>query len=202
MKTCYIIGAGEEFQPFSPRTDDLVIAADGGYRYLKKNDIRPALIVGDFDSLGAPPEGIETIRHPVMKNDTDMLLAVKIGFEQGYRHFVLSGGMGGRLEHTIANLQTLIYIAQNGGNGVLEGEKQKITAITNSKYFFPGSPRGGISVFADGTAKGATETGLLYPLQNAVVRSAFPIGVSNEFTSVPASVEVKNGTLLIFWDRQ
>ena len=51
MKTCYIIGAGEEFQPFSPRTDDLVIAADGGYRYLKKNDIRPALIVGDFDSI-------------------------------------------------------------------------------------------------------------------------------------------------------
>lgn len=202
MKTCYIVGAGEEFQPFSPQADDLVIAADGGYRHQKKHNIRPALIVGDFDSLGVPPEGIETIRHPVRKNDTDMILAVKIGFERGYRQFVLSGGMGGRLEHTVANLQTLIYIAKNGGNGVLEGEKQKITAITNSKYFFPGSPRGGISVFADGVAEGVTETGLLYPLQNAIVRSSFPIGVSNEFTGVPASVEVRNGTLLIFWDRQ
>lgn len=202
MGICYITGAGEGFSPFSPTERDLVIAADGGYETLKRHGISPNLVVGDFDSLGEPPQGETVIRHPVMKNDTDMLLAVRLGFERGFRRFVLYGGTGGRPDHTLANIQTLIYISKNGGEGVLESETQHITAITNRKIDFPGTPHGKLSVFADSTAEGVTEQGLLYSLSDQTLTSSFPIGVSNEFCSAPASVEVKNGTLIIFWDRQ
>ncbi|MCR5262595.1 MAG: thiamine diphosphokinase, partial [Clostridiales bacterium] len=72
---------------------DLVIAADAGYLYFNGKDIAPDLIVGDFDSLGEAPSGDNVVRHPVIKDDTDMMLAVKIGLERGYRIFMLYGGI-------------------------------------------------------------------------------------------------------------
>ena len=202
VKTCYIVGAGEGFVPFTPGKEDLVIAADGGYRILQQNGIKPDLTVGDFDSLGDPPEQEEVIRHPVMKNDTDTLLAVRIGLERGYLRFVLTAGTGGRLEHTLANLQTLIFISQNGGEGFLKSPGQTAAAITDRKICFDETYRGGISVFADGKAEGVTEEGLLYQLDKVVLESSFPIGVSNEFTGKPAFVEVKKGTLILLWDEK
>ena len=75
--------------------------------------------VGDFDSLGQVPEGENIVRHPVMKDDTDMMLAVKLGLERGYTRFHIYGGMGGRTDHTIANIQTLAYIAGRGASAFL-----------------------------------------------------------------------------------
>ena len=90
MKTCYIFGALDCSVPdFTPQENDLIIAADGGYSTLKKLNIKPDLVVGDFDSLGNVPENEHIIKHPVKKDDTDTLLAVKIGLEKGYKNFRL-----------------------------------------------------------------------------------------------------------------
>ena len=91
MATCYIYGAMPCGSTEKLEEGDLLIAADGGYAYLQGQ--KPDLVVGDFDSLGYVPEGEQIIRHPVQKDDTDMLLAVREGLKRGYRKFVLYGGI-------------------------------------------------------------------------------------------------------------
>lgn len=184
-----------------PVPGDLVIAADGGYAALSGLGLTADLVVGDFDSLGYVPEKETVIRHPVMKDDTDMMLAVNLGLERGYRHFVLTGSIGGRLDHTIANLQTLLYLTNRGAIGLLYGEGTVVTAVKNSSVTLSGT--GTVSVFClDGSAKGVTEQGLLYPLNDATLSSDYPLGVSNEFTGDPATISVRDGTLCILWSAE
>ena len=116
---CYIVGACQPGELcLAPGRPAFVIAADQGLRYLEEAGITPDLIVGDFDSLGIVPQGANVVRHPVEKDDTDMMLAVKTGLARGYRTFVLYGGLGGRLDHTYANFQTLTYLARHGAVSV------------------------------------------------------------------------------------
>ncbi|MCD8021752.1 MAG: thiamine diphosphokinase [Lachnospiraceae bacterium] len=88
----------------SPEPGDLVIAADGGYRYLQKLGVEPDILMGDFDSLEIVPEHRHLIRHSPIKDDTDMALAVAWAEKAGYETFFLYGGLGGRLDHSLANL--------------------------------------------------------------------------------------------------
>ena len=199
---CYIIGAwhGED-ACIRPREGDFVIAADGGYAALQALGVTADLVVGDFDSLGYVPQAEEVVQHPVMKDDTDMMLAVKLGLDRGYRNFVLTGFVGGRLDHTLANLQTLMYLAQQGARGILYGEGTVITVLKDGSLTLTGE--GVLSVFClSGEARGVTEQGLLYGLDNAVMVSGYPIGVSNEFTGVPATISVTDGTLIILWSAE
>lgn len=199
---CYIIGAwhGED-ACIRPREGDFVIAADGGYAALQALGVTADLVVGDFDSLGYVPQAEEVVQHPVMKDDTDMMLAVKLGLDRGYRNFVLTGSVGGRLDHTLANLQTLMYLAQQGARGMLYGEGTVITVLKDGGLTLTGE--GVLSVFClSGEARGVTEQGLLYGLDNAVMVSGYPIGVSNEFTGVPATISVTDGTLIILWSAE
>lgn len=198
-----MIVAAMEPGPLPPVPENtLVIAADRGLVHLEKRGVVPHLIVGDFDSLGRIPQGEHIIRHPVEKDDTDMMLAVKTGLEQGCRRFLLYGGLGGRLDHTYSNLQTLVYLARHGASGWLLGQGMAVTALRNGRLDFAPGRDGSLSVFCpDGEARGVTLTGLYYPLHDAVLTSAFPLGVSNQFTGQAASVSVEDGTLLLMWEQ-
>lgn len=201
MGICYIFGAGEGLpNTFSKKEDDLVIAADAGLNSLKKLSIEPDIAVGDFDSLGFLPVCKEVIRHPVMKDDTDMLLAIKTGFERGYSRFMLYGGAGGRPDHTFANYQTLTYIAERGGIGFLCLNGFTATVTANGGLEFSSGVGGEISVFSlSEKASGVALKGLLYPLENAELSFGFPLGVSNEFTGEVACITVADGTILAIW---
>ena len=196
-----IIGAGA-FEPesfFMPE-GALIIAADGGLAHCERLGLTAALIVGDFDSLGRVPQGENVIITPAEKDDTDMLLAVKLAMERGCRELYLYGGMGGRFEHSLANLQTLSYIAGCGGRGYLIGEDCVSTVIQNSGLSFSGSFSGYISVFAVGDkATGVNLKGLKYPLTDHTLTCDFPLGVSNEFLGAPANVSVAEGRLAVIW---
>jgi thiamine pyrophosphokinase len=198
---CFIAGALTFDNQIKPDNCDLVIAADAGYNTLLKTGIKPDLIVGDFDSIkSGVPSGTNVIRHPVMKDDTDMLLAVRLGLERGYREFHIYGGLGERLDHTLANIQVLNFIAENGGRGFLYGRDETITVIKNGEISFPARKNGFISVFAmGGDARGVNLKGLLYPLANAILTPSYPLGVSNEFTGTEAAVSAENGTLIVIW---
>ncbi len=199
-KICYIVGAMASDFPVISRETDFIIAADAGYKALKKVDIKPNLVVGDFDSLGQVPEGENIVRHPVMKDDTDMMLAVKLGLERGYDCFHIYGGMGGRTDHTIANIQTLSYIANRGAAAFLFGDGEVMTVIKNSALSFREGSEGTVSAFAvGGSARGVYESGLLYSLENAELTPDFPLGVSNEFTGKAARIKVEDGMLLVVW---
>ena len=198
MKICHIVGAGEMGGArIDVREGDFLIAADGGYAEVISQGLKPDLAVGDFDSLGRVPENENVVRHPVMKDDTDMMLAVKLGFERGYTRFFIYGALGGRLDHTLANIQTIMYIANRGGQGWIIGDCC-LTAIHDSEARFRADAQGVISVFClSGEAKGVDIEGLLYPLSNHTMQSDIALGVSNEFTGRPSRIAVKDGTLVI-----
>lgn len=198
---CYIIGAGDFFGlREAPDDSDYVIAADAGFEYCTQNGIIPDLVLGDFDSLGKAPKHPNVVQLPVEKDDTDTMFALKLGLEKGYRRFYVYGGLGGkRPDHTIANMQGLMYLAQRGARGWLFGEKYVWTAIKNSTLRIAGD--GDVSVFCFGAkAEGVSIKGLKYELDGAEICPDFPLGVSNSFASSEAEISVENGMLLIMYD--
>lgn len=196
---CYIVGAGSFDETIAPGPRDFVIAADGGYQHLADAGMRVDLLLGDFDSIAEMPEGIEVRRFAPEKDDTDMMLAVKAGLELGFSRFALYGGLGGRLDHTLANAQVLCYLSQRGALGFLVGEGMVLTALTDSGITLAGG-RGIISVFCMGDlAEGVALLGLKFPLAEATLTSNVPLGVSNEFMGGPARISVRKGTLLALW---
>ena len=133
MKRCFIFAAGTFFGLRErPVPGDLVIAADAGYRVCQTAGVVPDVILGDFDSMEAPKAGDRIVRLPVEKDDTDTLAAVKLGLERGCTDFYLYGGTGGkRLDHTLANLQTLLYLRRRGARGYLYDDEFVWTALEN-----------------------------------------------------------------------
>ena len=203
MKKCVIFCAAEFDRlaaPISP--EDCVIAADGGLRHTEKLHIIPTEIIGDFDSLGFVPQGANVF--PVEKDDTDAMLAARRGLSLGCREFWFYGSLEGpRLDHTVANFQTLQFLADNGAFGYLIGADTLVTVVKNGEISFPAGCEGTVSVFCMGAdAEGVTLTGLYYPLENGRLTAGFPLGVSNHFTGGPAKISVKNGSLLILWERK
>lgn len=198
---CYIVGAGDAAgTKITPEPGSLVIAADGGFSTLFSLGIKADLIIGDFDSIGDVPKDGCVVSHPPEKDDTDMLLAVKEGLKLGYRVFSLLGGTGGRLDHTMANIQTLSFIAENGAIGFLCGGGAVVTALRDGKLIFTPGRHGFLSVFCVGDkAEGVFLRGLKYQLTDAELTYSMPIGVSNEFTGSESSVEVRRGGLVVLW---
>ncbi|MDR2655059.1 MAG: thiamine diphosphokinase [Oscillospiraceae bacterium] len=202
-KICYIFGAGECFHPLpAPEPGDYVIAADGGYRHTKARGIPSDLVVGDFDSLGKAPANENVVALPAEKDETDTEAAIRAGWERGFRIFYIYGGTGGRIDHTIANIQCVADIARRGGQAFLFDGEFVITGLHSGEVLFPADAKGIISVFAfGGEAAGVREYGLKYPLENAVLNPARPLGVSNEFTGKASGVSVREGTLIIVYPR-
>jgi len=184
------------------RQDDFLIAADGGLAHIQSLGVRPDVILGDFDSLGYVPEDSRVF--PVEKDDTDLMLAIRLGLERGFREFWFYGAMDGpRLDHTVANFQSLSYLCQHGAFGYLIGKDYIATCLKNGKMTFGADCTGIFSMFCQGeAARGVTLTGLHYPLENGDLSPHFPLGVSNHFTGQPSCVAVKEGTLLCMWDRK
>ena len=203
---CYIVGAMSltpALRPY-PAPDDYVIAADRGFDSLMAYGVTPDLAVGDFDSLGHRPNHPNVIQLPAEKDDTDMVFALRKGLELGYRRFVLLGGVGGRLEHTLGNLQLLDWLTTQNAQGFLAGEKTAATCIRDgASLTFPASMSGYLSVFCNsGTAQGVTLTDLKFPLNGHTLTGTFPLGVSNQFLGKAAQVSVEQGSLLLLWEEK
>ena len=205
QRICYVVGAmslSPSLRPY-PAPGDYVIAAARGYGSLMAYGVTPDLVVGDFDSLGRTPSHPNVIQLPAEKDDTDMVYALRKGLELGYRRFVLLGGVGGRLEHTLANLQALAWLTTQGARGVLAGEGTVATALRDETMPFPAGLSGFWSAFClSGQAEGVTLRNLKFELTGHTLSADFPLGVSNEFTGEAAEVSVARGTLLAMWREQ
>lgn len=203
METCVIFCAGGFDALAEPvASGDFVLAADGGVTHLDALGLQPDGILGDFDSLGYVPTGAQV--YPVEKDDTDSMLAVRQGLKMGFGRFVLYGALDGpRIDHTVANFQTLGFLAENGAVGFLVGLTHIATVVKNGVVRFPAANDGIVSVFCMGAdAEGVDIRGLQYPLENGTLTAAFPLGVSNHFVGKTAEVSVKNGSLLVIYDRK
>ena len=132
------------------------------------------------------------------------MLAVRHGLAAGCGEFLLYGSLDGkRLDHTVANFQTLQFLADNGALGYLIGQDYMVTVVKNSAVSFPPESDGILSVFCLGSdAEGVTIRGAHYSLIDGRLTAGFPLGVSNHFVGEKVTVSVKNGSLLLMWDRK
>ena len=204
LRRCFVFSAGTFFGLRErPRPGDLVLAADAGYRICRQEGITPDLLLGDFDSMDQPADFDHVLRVPVEKDDTDTMLAVKTGLEHGCGEFYLYGGTGGkRLDHTLANLQTLLYLRRRGARGYLYDNDFVWTAIENETLTVEQTVEWGLlSVFSlEGRAAGIDEAGVQYPLSRASLTAEFPLGVSNHIIAPKARITVRQGALLVGWE--
>lgn len=202
LPICYIIGAAPAKLPHIEKRDgDLIIAADAGCAACEAAGLIPDLVVGDFDSLGAVPEGENVIRLQVEKDDTDTAHAAELAFEKGYRRFVIFGALGGsRMDHSFANFALAASLAARGARCWLMGDGSVVTAIHDDTLSFPAGLSGDVSVFPfGGEAFGVTEEGLKYSLWDARLAGDCALGVSNSFTGKAGHIAVRRGTLLVFY---
>ena len=181
---------------------DFVVACDAGYRNAERLDLRPDLIVGDFDSAPQPKTEHETIVLPHVKDDTDTEYAAKLVSEKGFDEVLLLGGLGGRrVEHTLANLCTGLGLEQRGVRTTLLDERSRITYVMpgetrrypKEKYFF-------FSAFPmEGRAQGVCERGSYYELTDAELTASYPLGVSNEYAagSDCITISTRSGALVV-----
>ncbi len=205
MAVCYLIGAGECREPITPGPNDFIIAADGGLFHLAARGIRPHLAVGDFDSGEAPRgEEIPVLRHPAVKDETDMALALREGVARGYREFYLYGGLGGaRLDHTVANFSLLLFAAKNDLIVTAFLGNQRVRVLRNREAFtLPPAVQGYFSLFAvGGEVRGVTVKGARYPLADATLTPEYPLGVSNEpLLGEETTISHQEGYLLLIWE--
>lgn len=203
-KICHIVGAGDFFEEkILCGENDIIIAADGGLKSLEGIGITPDFIIGDFDSLSYKPKHKNVIALPCEKDITDTQAAIEKGIKENCDYFKIYGGTGGREDHTIANIQNLVNLSKKGYRGEMIDKDKVITVLHNGKLNFDKNYKGFISVFSHSDiSEGVSETGLKYTLNSVMLTNSEPLGVSNEFTGESAAVEVKNGTLLIIYDRQ
>ena len=200
MEKCVIFCAAEFDGLLRPLEEqDFVIAADGGLAHTQALGIIPDAVLGDFDSLGYTPEGGHVF--PVEKDDTDAMLAVRLGLEKGFREFWFYGAMDGpRLDHTVANFQALAFLRSHGAYGYLMGKSYIATVISKEILIFSEHTQGILSLFALGGPARTHLAGLQYPLDGALLPDV-PLGVSNHFTGRQAVVEIRDGLVLALWDR-
>lgn len=197
---CLIIsGAPDCFFPSNFKQSDFIIACDSGYIHAMKAGIVPDLLVSDFDSFdGVLNPSMEIMRAEPEKDDTDTMLALKEAMHRGYDDIMIIGGLGGRIDHTLANISLTAFAAKNGAICHLIDEHHQIFAIKDDSIMVKRGYWKWLSVFAmDSEVRGVTLRGVKYPLQDAVLKNNYPLGVSNEFTGKAAIVTATQGTLLV-----
>ncbi len=189
-----------ELPPQGLREDDVIVCADSGMDYARRCGVTPSVVLGDFDSYsGALPSRTEIIRLPAEKDDTDTMFAARLGLERGVREFLIAGGIGGRLDHTLGAVQTLNFLVSRGayasmsdGNQFVEVLKAPVTkeySREGAKYF---------SLLAlTPEVTGVTLEGFKYPLSGATLTYDFPLAVSNEITAPTATISAGTGRLAV-----
>ena len=128
-----------------------------------------------------------------------MFTAINNGVEKGFSDFAVYGGTGGRLDHTIANIQLLKFFSEKGISLRIYGDGFAITAVTDGEISVSGDEGDYLSVFSLSDSSVVSLRNLKYELQDYTLTSAFPLGVSNEFTDKTAVISVKGGTLAVYY---
>ena len=145
---CIIIAGGEfKEKDIKINEGDFIIAADKGYEYAQKLNLKVDLLIGDFDSLNQIPNDVEIIKLNPIKDDTDSLDAIKEGIKRGYESFIIYGALGNRLEHSLANLSLLIYLKNKGFAGKIIDNGKIYIVLKNESITLPKRNEGYVSVF-------------------------------------------------------
>ena len=178
--------------------DDFVVFCDSGLKHLEQLQVKPSMIVGDFDSHENPHLDVETIVLPCEKDDTDTVFAVKEAIKRGFDNFLLIGVVGARLDHTLGNVSILLYLDSLGKKGCIIDDYSEMEIVSDKPVSICDQYAFFSLLNITGCAKGITITGAKYPLAGAEISCEYQYGVSNEVLhGEVATVSVTNGKLLL-----
>jgi thiamine pyrophosphokinase len=184
---------------------DLLIAADGGAQHYRRLGLKPAVVVGDLDSLppeqkeGLVAEGTELITYPRDKNQTDLELALHYAASRGAEEILLLGLLGGRLDQTLANLLLLSKTEWESMRlSIIEGP-DKAHVLRQGEAISLSGQAGDIAslIPLSPTVSGVTTQGLRWPLSEANLQFGSTLGISNEMTGASARISLGSGLLLV-----
>ena len=201
-KKAFIYTGGTVFDEYvieKPEATDLIIAADAGYLTAQRMGVEVDVLLGDFDTLGVEniPEGIECLRMPAEKDDTDTQLAVQVALERGATEIVIVGGLGGRVDHTLSSLAILEALWERKEKrvyAIFTDGKNRARFIRNSGVILPHEHYRFFSLIAaDPKVKGITLEGCKYPLKNGQILRTHQWAVSNEVVGNCALIEIRRG---------
>lgn len=205
MKTCALVGASEFNAEYFQAMDssglfDYVMAIDGGFAHLEAIGRKADMAIGDFDSLGYVPRGLRVVRKSAHKDESDMELAMMRAKAQRFDAFYVFGALGGRMDHTLANLQLCALYAEKGVNVVVVGDDAQLTFLVGPDVLeMPACESGTLSIFAmNDECRGVFERGLEWELEDHTLTNRTTLGLSNEFKGEAAMVGVEEGTLAVF----
>ena len=205
MKRCVIFAAADidNYNAVKKRInpDDFIICADGGVRHALVLGIEPNSIIGDFDSFDIEKYNFncKVIRLNTVKDDTDSMSAVREGIKNGCREFLFFGILGGRIDHTLANLHLLEYLDKNCCKGTMLYDKSEIIFLKNNKIILKKDKYENFSlIILSETANNVTIKGAKYNLENAVITRLYQYGISNVFESDTVKISIGDGSKLIF----
>ncbi|MBC8076448.1 MAG: thiamine diphosphokinase [Chloroflexales bacterium] len=206
MYTLIVANAPDlDAQPFEAllQSADLVIAADGGCDALARVGIAPHVLIGDLDSLApaslewAAAHGADVQRHTPEKDETDLELALLLAAGRGAQRIDVLGALGGRWDHSLANVALLALPDLVGRAVRLVGAGQQAFLVREHAQI-EGRAGDIVSLLPlTGAAHGVTTRGLRYPLHEATLRYERSRGVSNVLDQPPGAVSVRDGLLLV-----
>jgi thiamine pyrophosphokinase len=179
--------------------DDFIVCADSGYSYAKKAGLVPDLIIGDFDSLKEQlPTDTEIVRLNTHKDDTDTAHCVMECIRRGYKDFLLLGSIGGRTDHTFANISTLAFLAEYHYKGAARNNGEEIRILNEGTYDMSGNKGLTFSLFPYGCEDvNVTYKGAEYPLDNYTLTYNVSRGISNVFADDNAEITINNGRAIL-----
>ena len=194
---CLIISGGEYSPVKLNKKYDLVIGCDKGYLYAKKLKIKADIIIGDFDSSPMPKEKTNIIKVSSVKDDTDTSLAIKYALRNNYKNIDIICALGNRLDHTIANIQMLKYIAEFDASGRILSKDVNIETLKIGVNKIKKLKNKTFSIFSlSDKSKIKYIKGSKYDNKDFILKNNFPLGVSNEFNKNEVSINVESGVVI------
>ena len=169
--------------------NDFIICADGGYNHAKKANIKPDLIIGDFDSSDMPETDTEIMVYPVRKDFTDGELCVKYANEHGYDEIVMFAMTGSRMDHTLTDMLLLTQCK----NGCIIDDNNEIYLLRD-KLSFCGRKGMTLSIIPiNGDLCHLHSEGLEYPLCDDTLCFGESRGNSNVITEDFCEITANGG---------
>lgn len=180
-------------------SDDFIVCADSGYSFAKKAGLTPNLIIGDFDSLKEElPQNTEVVKLNTHKDDTDTEHCVMECIRRGYKDFLLLGSIGGRTDHTFANIATLAFLSEYNYNGIARNNGEEIRILKEGSYEINNKKGLIFSVFPYGCESvNVTYKGAEYMLNNKTLTYNVSRGISNVFVDDEAEITINRGRAIL-----
>ncbi len=209
MKRVVIISGGTIDNPEFIREklvemgDPVIICADGATRYIRSLEVVPSVIIGDMDSVderdleeyGA--KGSTILTYPSAKDETDTELALHYALDLKPEEILIFGALGGRIDHTLANISLLVAAAKRGVSAKIIDETCEICLVVGSVTVEGGSGQTVSLLPVSSRVTGITLDGFEYPLHNAIMEIGKPYGISNALIGDRGTISIATGYLLV-----